>query len=90
MKASINGHTAIAQALLDAGADLNVKDNVRPPRPAAARPLLRAAARSPAVCAAPLLYLAVWLDRPHECQRQRVHGDRAGAAGRGGRPQRQE
>ena len=57
---------------------------------AAACPLLRAAARSPAVCSAVLLHLTEWRHRPHFGHRQRAHGDRAGAAGRGGRPQRQE
>ena len=60
-------------------------------RPAAApRPLLPAAARSPAVCAAPLLHLAERRHRPHLGQRQRAQGGRAGAAGRASRPQRQE
>ena len=84
--ASGNGYTKNVQVLLGAGADVNAKKEVRPPHHSPP-PLLRAAARSPAVCAAPLLHLAGWQHRPYEGQRQRSHGEHAGPAGRGGRRQ---
>ena len=85
IEASISGHTAIVQALLDAGADVNAKDNVRPPR----------RCRAYVSCAAlttrtvPLLHLAGWQHRPHQGQLPRPHGDRASAARRRGKLQRQ-
>ena len=73
MMASFHGHTAIVRALLGAGATLETinktkytcirdecDDEIEIVRPAVApRPFLRTAARSPAVCAAPLFHLAV-------------------------------
>ena len=149
--ASSHGHTAIAQALLGAGADLNAKNNVRPPRrrhapaavrrrsltrrvrraaapsgrvagppssgpatkgtrrsckrcwtrgqtstprawyarpAAAARPLLRAVARSPAVYAAALPHLTVWLHRPRHRPPSQPIGGRGAAGGGAAQPAR--